>query len=234
MAGSSNTGGDNNFRLARLGPNGLPDGSFGTGGLTGVDFLGNDVGRGVALQPDGKIFVIGHTNAGANPYNFAIVRFGATGLFDSSFVNPAGAPLVDFGGTDFTGSAALQLDGKPLVVGYNAPGGAANNLQIARLNLDASLDNSFAGDGTMAVDFGGAESGAAVTQQPDGKMVVAGSTNAGGDSDFAIARLEAGGSLDTSFAGDGKSVVDFGDGADVGLATVLQPDGKILVAGYTV
>ncbi len=233
VAGSTNTGGDNNFRLARLGPNGLPDGSFGVGGLTGVDFAGNDVGRGVALQPDGKIFVIGHTTAGANPYNFAIVRFGADGMFDSTFLNPAGAPLVDFGGTDFTGSVALQPNGKPLVAGYNAPGGAANNLQIARLNLDGSLDNSFAGDGTTAVDFGGIESGAAVAPQPDGKIIVAGSTIAGGNSNFAVTRLEASGSLDNSFAGDGKTVVDFGAG-DVGLATVLQPDGKILVAGYTV
>jgi uncharacterized delta-60 repeat protein len=233
VAGSSNTGADNNFALARLGSNGLPDGGFGNAGLAGVDLGGNDVGRAVALQADGKVYAVGHTNAGANPYNFGIARFGTNGVLDQSFSNPVGWRLVDFQSTDFTGSAALQRDGKLLVAGYNAPGAAANNFEIARINSDASLDNSFAGDGTTAVDFGGAEGGGAVTTQQDGKLIVAGSSTAGGNEDFAVARLQENGSLDTSFAGDGKTVVDFG-AADVGVATALQPDGKILVAGYTV
>jgi uncharacterized delta-60 repeat protein len=234
VAGSSNTGGDNNFALTRLGSNGLPDGSFGNAGLAGVDLGGNDVSRAVALQADGKVYAVGHSSAGANPYNFAIARFGANGVLDQSFNGPSGWTLVDFQtSTDFTGSAALQQDGKLLVAGYNAPGGAGNNFEIARLNSDSLLDTSFAGDGTAAVDFGGIEGNGALALQRDGKVIVAGSSNAGGDEDFAITRLDSNGSLDTSFAGDGKAVVDFG-AADVGQAAVMQPDGKILVAGYTV
>jgi uncharacterized delta-60 repeat protein len=231
VAGSSNAGGDNNFALVRLGPNGLPDGSFGAAGLTGADLGGNDVGRAVVLQPDGKVYAVGHTNAGANPFNFGIARFGTDGQPDTTYT-PTGWQLVDFMSTDFTGSATLQADGKLLVAGYNAPGAAANNLEVARINSNAAPDNTFAGDGTTAVDFGGAESGSGVVQQPDGKIVVAGGSNAGGDEDFAIARLGTNGSPDTSFAGDGKTVVDFG-GADTGHAVALQPDGKILIAGYT-
>ena len=65
--------------------------------------------------------------------------------------------------------------------------------------------------------------------QPDGKLVIVGSTSAGGG-DFAIVRLNADGTPDTSFSGDGKQTVDFG-GADGAAAVALAPDGKIVVAG---
>jgi Domain of unknown function (DUF5122) beta-propeller len=60
------------------------------------------------------------------------------------------------------------------------------------------LDTSFSGDGRQITDFGGGESGFGVAVQVDGKIVVAGS----GDGDFAVARYNLDGSLDTSFSGD--------------------------------
>jgi uncharacterized delta-60 repeat protein len=69
-----------------------------------------------------------------------------------------------------------------------------------------------------------------VLVQPDRKIVVAG--NATGSGTMAITRLTPNGSLDTTFDGDGTATIDFGSLADLANAAVLQPDGKIVVAGY--
>ncbi len=67
--------------------------------------------------------------------------------------------------------------------------------------------------------------------QSDGKIVVAEPYNNGSDLDFAVARYNSDGSLDTSFDGDGKVTTDI-DSGDAALAMVIQSDGKILLAGY--
>jgi len=71
-----------------------------------------------------------------------------------------------------------------------------------------------------------------VAIQADGKIVVAGSANNGTDNDFALARYNSDGSLDTSFDTDGKVTAPIGTSNDVGNAVAIQADGKIVVAGY--
>jgi uncharacterized delta-60 repeat protein len=89
----------------------------------------------------------------------------------------------------------------------------------------------------VTTDFGGTgDGGNAILLQADGKLLVAGSSNVNGDNnaDFAVARYNLDGSLDTSFSSDGKVTTDLGSGfSDYGISTALQTDGKILVAGTT-
>jgi uncharacterized delta-60 repeat protein len=94
------------------------------------------------------------------------------------------------------------------------------------------LDPSFSGDGIVLTGFGGeSDGGSAVAVQADGKIVIAGATS-GYDERGGLARFEADGSLDPSFDGDGKQVMDFGAGTASGATAVaIQADGKILVAG---
>ena len=74
----------------------------------------------------------------------------------------------------------------------------------------------------------------ALALQPDGKIVVAGESSASGNGDFALARYLPNGTLDPSFGGDGRVLTDFGSGSyDGASALALQPDGKIVVAGYS-
>ena len=79
------------------------------------------------------------------------------------------------------------------------------------------------------MDFGGDDMANDMVRQPDGKLVIVGSTSTGGGN-FAIARLNADGTLDTSFAGGGKETIDFG-GNDAATGVALTPEGKIIVAG---
>jgi uncharacterized delta-60 repeat protein len=144
------------------------------------------------------------------------------GALDPSFdtdgkLSIAGAPL---------NGVALQADGKVVVVGSSA-----TDFFVARFNPDGSLDTAFDTDGIKTIDFGGTDKANAVAIQADGKIVVAGSTTAGTGGDFAVARLNADGSLDTSFDGDGKRFVNFNNGLDQAFAVALQADGKIVVVG---
>src|SRR2546427_381241 len=101
------------------------------------------------------------------------------------------------------------------------------------------LDPSFSGDGKQTTDFGTPEARTgdqadAVAIQGDGKIVAVGSTGSLSSSNFALARYNTNGSLDTSFSGDGKQITGFGAGTnDQANGVALQADGKIVAAGGT-
>lgn len=82
---------------------------------------------------------------------------------------------------------------------------------LARLNANGSFDTSFDGDGKVIVDFGNIHSDLfAIKIQTDGKIVAAGTAENINSTDFAVARLNTNGSLDTGFSGDGKQTTDIG------------------------
>jgi uncharacterized delta-60 repeat protein len=130
---------------------------------------------------------------------------------------------------------ALQPDGKIVAVG---PVGGFNptaaEFTVVRLNPDGSLDMSFDGDGVATTDFGAIDRSSAVAIQPDGKIVVAGVTgDALAGDDFAVARYNSDGSPDMGFSDDGKQTTDVSSGGGDAVNTLLiQPDGRILAAGY--
>ena len=101
---------------------------------------------------------------------------------------------------------------------------------LARYNADGSLDNSFGIGGRVRTDFFGLDDVAnAVARQADGKIIAAGTARVGFDLRIALARYNVDGSLDSTFDGDGKAVTP--DASGVAYGVVVQPDGKILVAG---
>jgi len=97
--------------------------------------------------------------------------------------------------------------------------------------MPGALDTIFDSDGKVVTTIGTGTFGLSVAMQPDGKVLVSGYSSNGTDYDFAIFRYLADGSLDPSFDGDGKVLTSVGTGHDLGFAIVLQPDGKVLVAG---
>ena len=99
-----------------------------------------------------------------------------------------------------------------------------------------SLDPTFGIGGKALTDFTAILSPTimrrnpgAVAVQTDGKIVVAGSSDQGGN--FAVARYNADGSLDSSFGTGGKQTIDFGSSYDEGYGVAVQADGKIVVVG---
>jgi uncharacterized delta-60 repeat protein len=227
LAGTSDVGGNQNFALARLGPGGSLDSSFAIAGKALIDFGGNDGAGALVLQADGKIVVAGTTVPAPNVADFALTRLDSNGSLDGTF-GQAGRTLVDFGGADLGEAVAVQADGKIVVAGSSFAAGYT--FALARFNANGSLDTTFGQAGKAMVDLGGYDFGEAMVLQPDGKIVVAGHSDVNNNTNFTLARLDANGSLDTTFGQAGKAVVDFGS-SDDGQGVALQRDGKIVVVG---
>ena len=176
------------------------------------------------------------TRREGHSFDFALVRYTAGGEPDGSFGN-GGKVTTEFGHHAHIHGMALQPDGKIVACGHTHTY-RNDDFLMARYNADGSLDDSFGGDGKVALDFNGGFDycfGAAV--QPDGKILVAGTAQVDSTYDFAVARYNANGSLDASFGSGGKVTTEFGASDatqnDQSQALALQPDGKIVVAGYS-
>lgn len=194
--------------LARLSPDGGVDPTLQTAPGPNGSILS------VALQPDGKLIVAGgFTSYDAVP-RASIARVNSDGSLDPTF-DPGAGP--EPGG--YVQTVALQPDGKLIVGGWFTLFGGVPRKRIARLNADGSLDPTFDSSNGANTTI------TRVVLQSDGKLLIGGYfTHYGGVSRNRIARLNADGSLDTSF--------DPGLGAlgDI-LAVALQPDGKVVVGG---
>jgi uncharacterized delta-60 repeat protein len=209
------------------------DPTFSGDGRELTNFGVSDYGQGVAIQADGKLVVVGGSYAGAGrSHDFALARYNPDGSLDPTF-SGGGTQTTDFfGSSDAAYGVAIQPDGKILVVGH-----ADGNFGVARYLPDGSLDTSLDGDGKQTTDFGGGSNAAyGVAIQPDGKIVAVGhAPGSDGEWDFALARYDADGSLDSSFDGDGRQTTDLEPTTDFGLgaayAVALQPDGKIVAVG---
>ncbi len=166
----------------------------------------------------------------------------SAGVLDSTF-GSGGIVTTPVGLAAFTDEAAyavaLQPDGKLIAAGEAGTATSGSDrykveFAVVRYNTNGTLDNSFSSDGKTTTAFGSSKTNSSyardVEVQTDGKIVVAGSTNG----DFAVARYNTDGALDTSFAGTGKMTMTFSKNSeDSASAMELQEDHKIVVAGIT-
>jgi uncharacterized delta-60 repeat protein len=248
LAGSAVNAGDNtDFAVARVGPTGVPDESFGPSGKRTVAFdLGgnkNDVAFGLAVQADGKIVVVGSAQIDTTAFVYAVVRLNADGTPDATF-GPGGKRTVAISGgvgVDQAHGVAVQPDGKIVVVGLCQPTAGNFDMGAVRLNPDGTRDTGFGPSGIRVIpfDLGGSkfDAASAVSLQPDGRIVLTGFAQLSDTNrDFAAARLKPDGTLDPTFGVGGKTTVAFDLGgansaSDTATCAVLQPDGKLIMAG---
>jgi len=204
-------GGSSNIVVARLNGDGSLDADFGKSndgtpdGVVNVS-LGDsdDLASAVAIQANGKILVGGTTTAQDNSKNAAVVRLNADGSLDATFGagtndgTPEGAVGISLGnGNDELSAIAVDADGKIVVAGSTTSTGGSSNVFVARLLADGSLDSEFGQgddgtpDGVVNLSFGdGNDFGRALALQADGKIIVAGDSQAtDGSFNIALARL---------------------------------------------
>ncbi len=160
---------------------------------------------------------------------------GTAGSVDTSF-GAAGKIILDVSGEDYGNAVAVQADGKVLVAGSSVTVATGTVVSLARFTIDGDLDTSFGTNGKVLTPVSNRSDVAnAMVVQPDGKIVVVGSTdqsvatNTG--TDFLVLRYNSNGTLDSTFGNGGKAITDIGKLANVARAVVLQPDGKIVVGG---
>ena len=205
-------------------PSGL-DTTFGTAGKATTTAFGGDRSA-MAVQPDGKIVMVGGT-----PTDFVVARFDEDGTLDTSF-DADGMVTTDVGGGFAQEEAlgvAVQPDGKIVVAGYTD----RTDVAVVRYNTDGSLDNSFGTGGKVTSGVLGVAHDVVI--QPDGKIVIAGSVPSDGPNDdfgdLLVARYLSDGRLDPSFGTGGQRSTDVGGLTNEAQNVVLQPDGAIVVSG---
>jgi uncharacterized delta-60 repeat protein len=231
------------FALARYNADGSVDLTFGSAGRVVTDFGGDDAAFALALQPDGKIVVAGVSTEGGT-MDFALARYDSDGTLDATF-GSGGKVVTDLGGNDEAFALVVQPDGALVAAGVSTAAGSLD-FALARYNTDGTLDATFGAAGQVVTDFGpafvgsdpsncalpiadfhGADVAFALAVQPDGKLVAAGVSTG----DFALARYNADGSLDTTFGTCGRVITNFAGDDAAASALVVQPDGKLVAAG---
>lgn len=212
---------------------GTLDPAFNAGGtyITEFGVMGSRASS-VAIQINGKIVVGGNSANDGNP-NFAIIRLKDDGNADNSF-SYDGIDTISVGGViDYGRSVVVQSDEKIILAGYSH-NGTDNDFALVRYNTNGTLDSSFGKDGIVTTAIGSSNDQiSSMILQQDGRIVVAGNSYYNRSYDFALARYNIDGTLDTSFDSDGKQVTGFGNNSDFASSVALQSDGKIVVAGTT-
>lgn len=212
---------------------GALDPSFGTGGtvLHDVSQFGGGTSA-IAVQTDGKIVFAGSIGNG-----FGLLRLNANGTRDTSFgINGVVRTTIFFETYNLSSIAwdlIIQPDGKIIAGGGVERGNfiPPNTFYyispaVVRYNQDGSLDTSFGGgDGIVTPLLDGISTyGYGVDLQADGKIVIA-------DGRFGIIRLNADGSVDTTFGANGIARTNFGPDDVSARNLKVQTDGKIVIIG---
>ena len=245
LLGGTCTGASNfDFCVVRYDALGVLDATFGSGGKV-ITAIGSqdDVATAMALQPDGKVLLVGHCKAATGTYHaFCAVRYNGNGTLDTAnfgggtgmVYTPVGPQPPAGNMTDIATAVVLQPDGKILVAGSCTNG--ATQFCVVRYNSNGTLDTAGFVGGTGKIFTtagpGGLDTATAMTLQPDGKILVAGHCTAGSTEYFCVVRYNVDGTLDTAtFNGTGKVITAVGNSAFAN-AIAVQPDSKILLAGY--
>ena len=242
-AGYTWTGTDYDFAMVRFNPDGTRDLTFGTSGIVTTDFNGNnDEANQVLIQPDGHIFLAGHTGSGLLGADMALAKYHSDGTLDQLFGVDGFVtiPVSEFNLYDVARAITRQPDGKLVIAGFADAFDAVDAslisvLVVLRINDNGALDQTFGNLGVVKMAVGADAVGSSVVVSNQGKIIVLAETKAVkyGTTDFTILRFSESGMLDPTFGTNGMTTTAFDNSDDTGQALILQPDQKILAAGYT-
>jgi uncharacterized delta-60 repeat protein len=233
VGGFEYNGVDSNFALTKYTRDGVLDNTFGMNGkVTTAMGAGNSIIHSLALQPDGKILAAGWAWNGTGN-DFATARYNPNGTLDSSFGNN-GKVTTSIAASNDMGTSVAMMSDWTIVVGGSSFNGQNYDFALVRYLADGSLDNSFGINGKVITPMGNDNDEInAITIQPDSSIVVAGTVSSGSNNSFGVARYNANGMLDNSFGMNGKVITPGGVSDDEAYSIVLQPDGKIVIGGYS-
>jgi uncharacterized delta-60 repeat protein len=220
MSYTTYNGSTHDFQVTRFTAQGALDSSFnGTGTVDIPAGIGPDSAY-IKLNADGTILL-----TGTAPDHAVVTQLKPDGSLDRSFGDLGTAIISSFDAYDT--HATVMPDGKLLLAGTVFADGSYQ-YAVALINADGSRDSDFGTAGQVVLgDATGLYYNSAITVQADGKILIV-----GGFEDFSLVRLNADGSFDTTFSGDGQAIMDI-QGYDAADSVTVLADGKILVAGVS-
>jgi uncharacterized delta-60 repeat protein len=229
------TTGTDRFVVARFRVGGTPDESFSGDGVAFVPFQqGGAYSYGVTVQADGSIVVVGEIDPSKGVSNPAVARLDPDGTLDGSF-GDHGREMIRLPdgvqGYDSPWRVVPQSHGKIAMAGWiERPSGTNYKTLALRLRSDGSLDPAFSGDGMAVVDADGVDNYAYGLASDGGKLVMGVHTNAG---DAGFVRLNADGSRDQTFDGDGVALHTMSGAWEALAVAVLEDHRVVAVNGYS-
>jgi uncharacterized delta-60 repeat protein len=225
---------------------------FAGNGFVTIPLGAYSAGESVIALSTGKVLVAGYGDLGGTN-DYALARYNADGSIDTGFgggdgliVNGTDASYMSSFYSDWEDKAhdaLVQADGKILVAGEADPASNyATSMVVTRYTGSGSLDTTYGSGGVAEVYFSAYNSVAeSIAIDGNGKAVLAGSyeymVGANYYKGMAVARLNADGSSDSTFSGDGKATLSIGiqgdltDGKDVFHDVAVQADNKIVAVG---
>jgi len=213
------------------------DKSFGNEGKVNVGIMGySDVAKSIALQKDGKIVVVGYgQESPAKQKGLSMARYMPDGELDYDFghLGIVVSKLSDIEGEAH--SVAIQQDDKIVVTGYRISSATNNEeITVVRFNPNGSIDKTFGNNGIVITEVSSEKDiGESIAIQPDGKILVVGTTSHSPTFDIVLIRYNEDGTMDYGFGRGGIVITDINAALNLGKSLALQPDGKIVVSGYT-
>ena len=226
-------GGSDDFGVLKLTPDGNVDISFGTRGLATVDFGGgNDDFPRAIVQNGTNIVIAGSTDTG--DLDFAVVELDADGnqtAFGTQII------AFDLGGTNDDIAYDVKIDNSNrILLAGSADTAAGHDFALARRTAAGAADGTFDG-GQVTIDFGTSDDEAfSVVVAPDNSINVGGVTDDAGTEDFALARLNNGGTLQNGFGTNGRVIQDFAAGGNPSqdrIAEIQLQGDNLVVAGQS-
>ncbi len=229
------------FVISRYLSNGRIDSSFGQKGYAYHIIEGSPTsGAAVAVQKSGRIIGVGNVEFKEDTTLFGICAYLPDGTPDRGFNNRTGRIKLGIlnAHSQVCCTIALQMDGKIVIAGHasiRASNGYDHDLALYRINNDGSLDSTFGNGGLVTTNFCRSDLCHFVTVQPDGKILLLGEMDCSPDrgDDITLSRYMPNGSPDSSFGKNGRLAMDLGGRDESPEALGLQPDGKIIVTGYS-
>ena len=235
------------FKVLRFSTAGVFDTSFGSNGLA-ISHIGNGQpaqAADLALQPDGKIVVVGSINATHNSVaqtDTAVVRFTTAGQPDTTFPAPSGnaqgGEILDRANTKNDAANAVAIDASGRINLSGTISSTPSAAYVMRLTSSGAADSTFGTSGVLQGTFGGAAAtGGGATFDSTGRLLVAGGDGASSTSALGIERLVSTGTTpyDATFGVSGtpgrESVACPTSTTGAGYSVSVQPDQRILLAG---
>lgn len=228
VAGSTFSGNGYELGLVRFNTDGSLDNTFSGDGLFTYSGGTNVFCDAIAIEQDGSIIVAGASGLLGIGNQITLLRVLSNGTVDTNF-GGTGLAIAEVGNESGALGVVIQSDGKIAVAG-RVSDGTYNNTVIVRFLSSGFLDNSFSGDGILAVSLAEYDDYATgILQLNNGKLVVSGISN----TEFTILQLNSNGSFNNAFSSDGIVATDMSNSFDELHDLAIDNEGNISAVGHS-